>query len=406
MLGTGTAAVSCPRPCAEACDGDRPAHSRDYLPHKERLQALDSITIVGSGQSAAEIYHDLLGRASTDHGYQLNWVTRSPAVLPDGVHQAHPGDDLAGVHGVLPGAARARPATGCCASSGPLQGHQRRPGRRRSSTCSTSCGSPATGRHHAAHQHRGRPARRRDGAAYDLELHHEETTSGFGLRTEGLVLATGYPPRVPDFLDAGPRPDQVGRARPLRRVPRRTPSTTPAARSSCRTPRSTRHGFVAPDLGMGAYRNSVHHRRDARPRGLPGREADRLPEFGVPDHLTAVGPMSSPSSRSTLRRATSAAAARLGDPPAVGLLGDAGRERRRTSRTEYAPDRRRPAPRRLAGPASTASRRSWPRPTTRAHSELAGLPELRARRPRHARAGARRTDDAAARLHPRGDRAP
>ena len=39
------------------------------------------ITIVGSGQSAAEIYYDLLSEIDV-HGYQLNWVTRSPRFFP------------------------------------------------------------------------------------------------------------------------------------------------------------------------------------------------------------------------------------------------------------------------------------------------------------------------------------
>ena len=56
-------------------------HSSAYLDHKAELQRLDSITIVGSGQSAAEIYRDLLAE-SPDHGYRLTWLTRSPRFFP------------------------------------------------------------------------------------------------------------------------------------------------------------------------------------------------------------------------------------------------------------------------------------------------------------------------------------
>lgn len=56
-------------------------HSSEYLDHKKDLQSKQSITVVGSGQSAAEIYHDLLQEIDT-YQYDLNWVTRSPRFFP------------------------------------------------------------------------------------------------------------------------------------------------------------------------------------------------------------------------------------------------------------------------------------------------------------------------------------
>ncbi|NEE32703.1 lysine N(6)-hydroxylase/L-ornithine N(5)-oxygenase family protein, partial [Streptomyces sp. SID7982] len=52
-----------------------------YLDGKAELQKKKSITLVGSGQSAAEIYYDLLSEIDT-YGYRLNWVTRSPRFFP------------------------------------------------------------------------------------------------------------------------------------------------------------------------------------------------------------------------------------------------------------------------------------------------------------------------------------
>lgn len=63
------------------CDALDALHSSAYLAHKQRLQTKRSITIVGSGQSAAEIYHDLL-REAEPNGYRLNWITRSPRFFP------------------------------------------------------------------------------------------------------------------------------------------------------------------------------------------------------------------------------------------------------------------------------------------------------------------------------------
>ncbi len=71
VLGTGTA----PRLPFEV---EGPAlHSADYLARRDDLLASRSITVVGSGQSAAEVYADLLAEQER-HGFELGWVTRSP----------------------------------------------------------------------------------------------------------------------------------------------------------------------------------------------------------------------------------------------------------------------------------------------------------------------------------------
>ena len=74
VLGLGS------QPYLPACCDRRAApfiHSADYLHHKHDLQSRASITVVGSGQSAAEVFHDLL-RDSGQHNYSLAWITRSP----------------------------------------------------------------------------------------------------------------------------------------------------------------------------------------------------------------------------------------------------------------------------------------------------------------------------------------
>lgn len=55
-------------------------HTADYLYRKDELLKDRSITIVGSGQSAAEIFHDLLPH--TRNGLHLNWITRSDRFFP------------------------------------------------------------------------------------------------------------------------------------------------------------------------------------------------------------------------------------------------------------------------------------------------------------------------------------
>lgn len=51
-------------------------HTSNYLSNKANLQRCKNITVIGSGQSGAEVYHDLL-LESERHGYTLNWVTRA-----------------------------------------------------------------------------------------------------------------------------------------------------------------------------------------------------------------------------------------------------------------------------------------------------------------------------------------
>jgi lysine N6-hydroxylase len=55
-------------------------HTSQYLQHKKHLQESSSVAVIGSGQSAAEIFHDLL--PYTQEGLQLNWFTRSPRFYP------------------------------------------------------------------------------------------------------------------------------------------------------------------------------------------------------------------------------------------------------------------------------------------------------------------------------------
>ena len=111
----------------------------------------------------------------------------------------------------------------------------------------------------------------------------------------------------------------------------------PAARSSCRTPRSTRTAHRARPR-HGRVPQLVDHRRDARPRGLPGREADRLPGVRRARPAAVIGrvTMSIRDSPRTARpgAATLACCTRWVTHPALRVLDDAGRDvaRRRPRR--------------------------------------------------------------------------
>lgn len=75
VLGTGTVPKV---PPFAILKNEKVFHSANYLYKKEAILSLDNITVVGSGQSAAEIFYDLL------NGYngELNWFTRSNRFFP------------------------------------------------------------------------------------------------------------------------------------------------------------------------------------------------------------------------------------------------------------------------------------------------------------------------------------
>ncbi|MEV6160545.1 SidA/IucD/PvdA family monooxygenase [Streptomyces sp. NPDC052052] len=56
-------------------------HSADYLHHRQQLLEAEHITIIGSGQSGAEIFLDLL-RARPPGHEKLHWLTRTQAFAP------------------------------------------------------------------------------------------------------------------------------------------------------------------------------------------------------------------------------------------------------------------------------------------------------------------------------------
>jgi len=78
VLGTGPSPYL--TPAIESLSKDV-IHSSQYMDKRNKLIKSKSITLVGSGQSAAEIYYDLLQNMQT-HDYEVTWVTRAPRFFP------------------------------------------------------------------------------------------------------------------------------------------------------------------------------------------------------------------------------------------------------------------------------------------------------------------------------------
>lgn len=280
VLGTGTE-PRVPGGLEGLLDGRTGVHSSDYLPRKADLQTTGSITVVGSGQSAAEVYADLLADQPA-HGYSLHWVTRSPRFFPmeyTKLTLEMTSPEWSSHFQGLPPATRARVQSGQAALSKGIS----------STTINqvydalysrSVTGSPDTTLLTATEV----VGARRDGGQWLLDLHHTEVDEAFALRTDSVVLATGYAPRVPDFLD--PVRDRIRWDEQGRYVASPTYAVDHDGREVfVQNAEEHTHGFVAPDLGLGAHRNSVIIAAMLGREVYPVEKRIAFQEFGVPDRL-------------------------------------------------------------------------------------------------------------------------
>ena len=79
VLGVGT--VPYIPPCFRDLDSENIFHSTEFLHQKVSCLQAKSITVIGSGQSAAEVFYELL-QEQENYGYRLEWHTRSSGFLP------------------------------------------------------------------------------------------------------------------------------------------------------------------------------------------------------------------------------------------------------------------------------------------------------------------------------------
>ncbi len=251
VLGTGT-----PPYIPECCKKlkGKAVHSSAYLNHKEELQQQNKITVLGSGQSAAEIFYDLLQEIDTV-GYELNWITRSPRFFPleyskltlemtspeyvDYFYNlsSEKRDDLIknqkhlykGINSDLIAAIHDTLYTKRVLSEEPLKVSLR-----------TNTELIET---------------RLEDNTVTLELHQVEQDKYFKHETEGLVLATGYSYQLPDFIEGISERIQWDEKDRFD-VARNYSIDINKNEVFVQNAELHTHGFVTPDLGMAAYRNS------------------------------------------------------------------------------------------------------------------------------------------------------
>ncbi|PRH76610.1 lysine 6-monooxygenase, partial [Streptomyces solincola] len=287
-LGVGTA-PHVPEPLrAPAGDPGVPVlHSADYLEHRERLLAARHVTVVGSGQSGAEVLLDLL-RARPAGAEGLAWVARTEAFAPMeyskiGLEQFTP--DYTAYFRALPEGERDAllPAQWQLYKgvSGETLGEIHDELYRRTlgggwPDVVLTPGVAVEG------------ARRRDGRL-ELALHHRRQGTRAALATDAVVLATGYRERPLETL-LGPLEKYLGRdgaGRALVDGEQRL-VLDPAVGGSVFVQNAERHshGVGTPDLGLAAWRSAVIVNAVARER--TGHDAYDLPSrtafttFGLP----------------------------------------------------------------------------------------------------------------------------
>ncbi|WP_243074366.1 lysine N(6)-hydroxylase/L-ornithine N(5)-oxygenase family protein [Microbacterium sp. SS28] len=253
-------------------------HSADYLPHRERLQAAASVTVVGSGQSAAEIYRDLLD-GIREGGYRLDWITRSPRFFPmeytkltlemtspeytDHFHalpialRQHLGREQRGLYKGISGdlVDDIYDTLYRLSASGPVP----------TTLLTDTAVEDASW----------------DGERFRLRLHHAQLDQTYERETHALVLATGYAAQTPAFLDpiaAELDVDLLGRLD----VARDYSVDGGRGRVFVQNGEEHTHGLTAPDLGFGAWRNSSILAAVTGREVYPIERRIAFQEFGLP----------------------------------------------------------------------------------------------------------------------------
>ncbi|WP_328772348.1 lysine N(6)-hydroxylase/L-ornithine N(5)-oxygenase family protein [Streptomyces sp. NBC_00286] len=292
VLGIGTAPhIPEPlRPLVEA-PGVPVIHAADYLEHRERLLTAGHITVIGSGQSGAEVYLDLLRHRPAGRE-KIHWLARTEAFAPmeySKLGLEHFTPDYTRYFHALPEPVRDRlvpaqwqlhkgiDADTIAAIHDEL--YQR----------TLHGGWPDTVLTPGVHV---RTAGRIDRTAIELHLEHVQQGTGTRLTTDAVVLATGYRERPLEPLLAGLDPyvsrDSAGRPHidDQYRL-----SLAPAVTGSLYVQNAElhTHGVGTPDLGLAAWRSAtiLNSLTGKDPYPLPRRTA--FTTFGLEDGITEGG---------------------------------------------------------------------------------------------------------------------
>ncbi|MEV2214344.1 SidA/IucD/PvdA family monooxygenase [Streptomyces sp. NPDC050997] len=252
-------------------------HAADYLDHRDTLLAAGHVTVIGSGQSGAEVFLDLLRNRPTGHE-NLHWLGRTAAFAPmeySRLGLEHFTPDYTRYFHALPESVRDRLVTT------QWQLHK-----------GIDAGTIAAIHDELYHRtpHGGWPdavltpgvhvrtAGRIATTQIELHLEHTQQNTRSRLTTDAVVLATGYRERPLDRILAGLDPY-------LRRDSRERPRVDeqfrlvldPCVTGAVYVQNAERHthGIGTPDLGLAAWRSAtiLNTLTPQEPYPLPTRTA-------------------------------------------------------------------------------------------------------------------------------------
>jgi lysine N6-hydroxylase len=290
VLGIGTA-PDLPeplKPLVKAPGAAPVIHSADYLHHRDRILAAGHITVIGSGQSGAEVFLDLLRHRPAGRE-RLHWLARTEAFAPmeySKLGLEHFTPDYTRYFQALPEQARE--------SLVPRQWQLHK-----GIDADTIAAIHDELYHRTLHGGwpdavltpgvRVRGAQRPAPGTVELDVEHTQQGTRSRLATGAVVLATGYRERPLDRLLAGlaPQVRRDGGGRPLVDEHHRLVLDPAIAGTGRRiyvqnAERHT-HGVGAPDLGLAAWRSAtiLNDLTGKNPYPLPSRTA--FTTFGLHD---------------------------------------------------------------------------------------------------------------------------
>ncbi|MFJ3583827.1 lysine N(6)-hydroxylase/L-ornithine N(5)-oxygenase family protein [Streptomyces sp. NPDC090127] len=284
VLGVGTEPYI-PEPLRPLADAPQVPviHSADYLHHREQLLAAGHVTVIGSGQSGAEIFLDLL-RARPAGAEKIHWLTRTEAFAPmeySKLGLEHFTPDYTRYFHALPEPTRNELL--------PRQWQLHK-------GIDTDTITAIHDELYRRTLHGGWPdavltpgvrvrtAGRVATTKVELHLEHLQQSTRSRLTTDAVVLATGYRERPVDRMLAGLDPylrhDSVGRAR-IDSDFRLLLDDSITGSVYVQNAEKHTHGVGAPDLGLAAWRSAtiLNSLTGKEPYPLPRRTA--FTSFGL-----------------------------------------------------------------------------------------------------------------------------
>ncbi|MFF9348554.1 lysine N(6)-hydroxylase/L-ornithine N(5)-oxygenase family protein [Streptomyces sp. NPDC014734] len=265
-------------------------HSADYLHHRKTLLDAEHITVIGSGQSGAEIFLDLLRARPTGHE-NLHWLARTQAFAPmeySKLGLEHFTPDYTRYFHALPEPVRDElvprqwqlhkgiDADTLAAIHDELYRRTLHGGWPRTTL------TPGVSVHTAKRTHNTR---------IELHLEHTQQNTRTTLTTDAVILATGYRERPLDRILTALQPhlhrDTSGRPRIDHHF---RLELDPAITGNIYVQNAERHthGVGTPDLGLAAWRSAtiLNHLTGTTPYPLPQRTAFTTFGLNTPTHPT------------------------------------------------------------------------------------------------------------------------